>query len=217
MTNEITVTAKERTFLEVAAQMSWNYDNAEDEKADNATIFKLEELVEHSKMNLKSLKGVAGSLTKKGLICETEEPNTGNLALSFTDEGIDMVGSFDAEKADDANVPAPAAFTASDAEVEVKVEKAVRKGRTPFSKPAAKEATPVKAGSKRAEIAAALIKGATYDDMRKICIKESGEPWSKGATRAACTTFWTQRGFGIEQRGDKFHMILPTGMKSPIA
>lgn len=95
------------------------------------------------------------------------------------------------------------------------------KARALFMRKPGREAKTYKAGTRRAEIALALLKGATIDDMRAICVKASGEQWSKNATRAALTTFQVNNGFGIEERDvdgvRRFFLIMPAGMESPVA
>lgn len=49
------------------------------------------------------------------------------------------------------------------------------KARAPFMRKPGHEAKTVKAGTRRAAIMQALLKGATYDDISKLCIKDSGE------------------------------------------
>lgn len=90
------------------------------------------------------------------------------------------------------------------------------KARAPFMRKPGREAKTVKAGTRRAAIMQALLKGATYDDIAKLCTKDSGESWTKAATRSACTTWPCSLGYGIEERDGAFHLIMPAGMESPI-
>lgn len=121
-------------------------------------------------------------------------------------------------------IPEPAGYSASEKQVEAKVRtlKQVKvprpaKARAPFMRKARREAKTVKAGTRRAAIMQALLKGATYDDISKLCIKDSGEAWTKAATRSACTTWPCSLGYGIEERDGVFHLIMPRGMDSPIS
>lgn len=96
------------------------------------------------------------------------------------------------------------------------------KARALFMRKPGREAKTYKAGTKRAEIALALLKGATIDDMRAICMKADGKTqWSANATRAALTTFQVNNGYGVEERNEdgvsRFFLILPKGMESPVA
>lgn len=74
------------------------------------------------------------------------------------------------------------------------------------------EVKKVKAGTKRAELLRALVAGATADEITAMCVKESGEPWSKAAASAARGVFWRQLGYGTRVDGDKYFVTLPKGM-----
>jgi len=67
-----------------------NYDEAEYEKEDNAVVFTLVELSAKSGLKVATLKGVVGSLFKKGLLCEMEYGDMHqNMGIGITDAGID--------------------------------------------------------------------------------------------------------------------------------
>jgi hypothetical protein len=71
-----------------------------------------------------------------------------------------------------------------------------------------------KAGSKRAGILTALHKGATYEDIAALCVKQDGTPWKDSVIKATCTHFWSSRGFGIvEKPKGKYKLSLPKGVK----
>lgn len=133
----------------------------------------------------------------------------------------DLTAMVDAIHVDNVQMPGVHA-SALPGDATPKQVKAVRvpkpaKGRAPFIRKPGREAKTVKAGTRRAAIMQALLKGATYDDVSKLCIKDSGEAWTKAATRSACTTWPCSLGYGIEERDGKFHLIMPKGMESPIA
>ncbi|OJY27952.1 MAG: hypothetical protein BGP11_11050 [Rhodobacterales bacterium 65-51] len=91
------------------------------------------------------------------------------------------------------------------------------KARTLFMRKPGREAKTAKAGTRRTAIMQALLKDATYDEISKLCIKDSGEAWTKAATRSACTTWPCSLGYGIEERDGAFHLIMSRGMDSPIS
>lgn len=188
---------------------------------DNMCLSDVAELATRTGKTEKSVKGILGSLTKKGLVV-TEEKTNGAPGVDQWLVTAALPLAFELRAEQNAPIPQPAAFTASDAEVESKVARATKaKSRALFMRKPGREAKTYKAGTRRAEIALALLKGATIDDMRAICVKASGEQWSKNATRAALTTFQVNNGFGIEEREvdgvRRFYLIMPAGMESPVA
>lgn len=141
-----------------------------------------------------------------------------------------IVGAFDEQRtahrnealAMGADIPQPAGYSASEKQVEAKVARATKaKSRALFMRKPGRDAKTYKAGTKRAEIALALLKGATIDDMRAICVKADHTPWTANATRAALTTFQVNNGYGVEERDEdgvrRFFLIMPKGMESPVA
>lgn len=75
------------TSQEIAVLKSFetNYDCAEDEKSDNATYTMIGEICDIvDDLSLNQIKGVIGSLTKKGLV------GTEDNMLHLTDLGIDV-------------------------------------------------------------------------------------------------------------------------------
>lgn len=74
------------------------------------------------------------------------------------------------------------------------------------------EVKKVKAGTKREQLLRALVAGATADEITAMCVKESGEPWSKAAASAARGVFWRQLGYGTRAEGGKYFVTLPKGI-----
>lgn len=235
MTNAtITTTAKETEVLlaYLNAGIDCNgCDTVDAMLADNMTWGDVASIAEATGMPQKTVRGVIASLDKKGLLVITDEGVNGEGPVQqvLSDAGVRYGFELLAQQAD---APAPAPFTASDAEVESKVEEAaklpgdatpkqVKAVRVPksdkaklFTRAASKKAQPVKAGTRRAQLLTALLDGATRDDIAAMCVKADGSAWSKTAIRAAHTTFWVNLGYGIEEREDgKFVAILPKGMK----
>ncbi|MCB9892736.1 MAG: hypothetical protein H6833_13870 [Planctomycetes bacterium] len=230
MTNAtITTTAKETAVLiaYLNAGIDCNgADTVDAMLADNMTWGDVLSIAKATDMPQKTVKGVIASLDKKGLLVITDEGVNGEGPVQqvLSDAGVRYGFELLAQQAD---APAPAPFTASDAEVESKLPgdatpKQVKAVRVPkadkaaklFSRAASKDAQPVKSGTKRADLLNALLDGATRDEIAALCVKASGEQWSKTAIRAAHTTFWVNLGYGIEERADgKFVAILPKGMK----
>jgi hypothetical protein len=84
-------TELEKTVL-VACHAFWNYGD-EFEKEDNAVMFNAEDIVRQTSLPINTVKGVMGSLYKKGLFVEMEGGGLyGNvIETGITDEGIDAV------------------------------------------------------------------------------------------------------------------------------
>lgn len=215
------LTANETTILKAAAATSFNYDTAADEKADNATIFTVEDVATATERTIASVRGVVGSLFKKGLLCETEEPNTGNTAISFTDDGIDafyaLIDAVAAGGSD--NVPTPAKQkkpTTSAGLSRTDTSKgAAKKGRALYHREPGTVLVPVKEGTKRAAIVKALLKGARLEDIAAIHGCDANDP----RVRSDCTTLLSRFGIGcFETRDAKgashFKAILPEGSKA---
>lgn len=84
------LTDMEKTVL-LATRSFWNYGNRM-EKGDNAVVFDVRDLKESTNFTIPQIKGVVGSLFKKGLLCEMECGDLGqNTEIGITNEGIDMV------------------------------------------------------------------------------------------------------------------------------
>ncbi len=115
MTN---LTQKEIAVL-TAFSGVFDYETAEQQKADNAALSDVKELALIAEMTEKSVKGVVGSLTKKGIFCETMGGEKGDVPhIGITDEGIDLAYALNA-KGDEPEAPAetqeaPAAPKAED-------------------------------------------------------------------------------------------------------
>lgn len=62
-----------------------NYQDAESEKDDNATTGEVASIAGKTGLEIATVKGVFGSLTKKGLIVDTQEDSN----FYLTDAGID--------------------------------------------------------------------------------------------------------------------------------
>ena len=83
MTNETNMTDLEKTVL-LATMAFWNYGD-ETEKEDNAVFFSANDLAEITDLDVKTCRGVMGSLHKKGLFDVIER----GVESGLTDEGID--------------------------------------------------------------------------------------------------------------------------------
>lgn len=69
-----------------------NYDTAEDNKADNACYTDVADAAMETGKTVKSVRGIMGSLAKKGLITHEEGGETGEDDIQcLTDAGIDVV------------------------------------------------------------------------------------------------------------------------------
>lgn len=66
----------------------FNYRNADDEKADNATAINAVDIAEAVSIPVNRAKGAMGSLAKKGLLVDWNEPDMRGLS-HITDKGID--------------------------------------------------------------------------------------------------------------------------------
>lgn len=80
----------------------------------------------------------------------------------------------------------------------------------------AEDIKPVRSGTKREAILTLLCGGATAAQVAELCVKADGSSWTKAARRAACTTWACSLGYGIEQHGDKFHLVMPAGIRSVV-
>ena len=84
------LTMLEKAVL-VASHSFWNYGD-ESEKEDNAVCFNVKDLSVKTGISIASLKGVVGSLFKKGLFCEMSCGEAfQNVEIGITDAGIDAV------------------------------------------------------------------------------------------------------------------------------
>lgn len=100
-------------------------------------------------------------------------------------------------------IPEPAGYSASEKQVEAKVRTHEPKG----------DLKKVKAGTKREQLLRLLVAGATAEQIDALCVKESGEKWSKSAASAARGVFWRSLGYGSRVDGDRYFVTLPRGMK----
>ena len=82
------LTKLEMQVLKVWVEEICSYDNAEDLKADNFSWTDVKDLSEHTGQSVKTIKGVVGSLVKKGL-ADTDIGGENNPILSLSEEGID--------------------------------------------------------------------------------------------------------------------------------
>lgn len=67
--------------------VAFNYSNAEDEISDNATAISAIDIAAATGLNVRTVKGVMGSLHKKGLLIDWGGDLNGNSAI--TEEGIE--------------------------------------------------------------------------------------------------------------------------------
>ncbi len=72
-----------------------------------------------------------------------------------------------------------------------------------------------KPGTKQALVANALRKGATMQDLREICVKKSGEPWTDSAIIQMFYHDLRNKGFGVRtdddmDRGLTYYLIEPS-------
>lgn len=82
------LTDLERIVLQ-ASMSFWNY-GTRDEKDDNAVCFNVADLGNECDLNLPTIKGVVGSLFKKGLFVEMECGELHqNTEIGLSDDGID--------------------------------------------------------------------------------------------------------------------------------
>lgn len=96
----IKLTRNEKQVLAAMAQ-AFNYDNAADEKADNAVTSDVPELAKACDKSIASTRGIVGNLVKKGLFCEMMGGETGQTKyIGITDAGIDAFYEMDTFSAD---------------------------------------------------------------------------------------------------------------------
>lgn len=74
----------------VACHAFWNYGTA-DEKEDNAVVFTAEDIAEIIEAPVNTVKGVFGSLYKKGLFVDMGKGCFGDIETGITEKGIDAV------------------------------------------------------------------------------------------------------------------------------
>lgn len=82
------LTENERRVI-VTFSGAFNYDNAEDEKADNATCVTVEDCASLAGMKTETVKGIFGSLYKKGILQDWDEPDMYGVSY-IPDFGIDV-------------------------------------------------------------------------------------------------------------------------------
>ncbi len=75
----------------------------------------------------------------------------------------------------------------------------------------------VRKGTKRETLLSLLHAGASYDQIAKTCVKKDGTPWTKAATKSACTTWACSLGYGVtETEPGHFQLVLPKGITTPV-
>lgn len=86
MNNHNLTTLEKRVILAFCT----NYSSAEAEKNDNATYSDVFELADRADLYRDTVKGVCGSLVKKGLIAIDPPRNGAGQCFYLTDDGIDV-------------------------------------------------------------------------------------------------------------------------------
>lgn len=71
--------------IKVIKAFDTNYSDAESEKADNATSGHVKGIAKATGLDAATVKGVFGSLTKKGMIVDSQDDSI----FYLTDDGID--------------------------------------------------------------------------------------------------------------------------------
>ncbi len=75
-------------------------------------------------------------------------------------------------------------------------------------------------GSKQQQIVDLLVKGATMDDLRSVCVRKDGTVWDDNSIRSALYYDIKQKGYGVRTEfveGEAvYHVVLPAGYKAPL-
>jgi len=80
---------------------------------------------------------------------------------------------------------------------------------------------PCREDSKQQKILDLLVRGATMADLRRVCVKRDGEPWSDDSIRSALYYDMKQKGYGVRTTwiGEfpMYRIVLPEGYEVPVA
>lgn len=78
-----------------------------------------------------------------------------------------------------------------------------------------------RAGSKQQQIVDLLVKGATMDDLRSVCVRKDGTIWDDNSIRSALYYDIKQKGYGVRTEfvdGEAvYHVVLPAGYEAALA
>lgn len=202
------LTDKEKHVVVALADACMDCNGAEtvdDMLADNMTWSDVADIAQRTGMNQKTVKGVLGSLTKRGLVGCDEKPNGQPGTDSFLhDEGIRVAFELLAEGVE--------AMQSVDQKIrDAKIVKAPKTRELPDrvmvepGKPEDVKAT--KAGSKRHLMAEALAKGATVEELVELL------GWTKDTVSSAFRVDMGALGLGVERKGGKYYLLMPKGVK----
>lgn len=185
-------------------------------KADNMTWADVAEVSRRTSLAKNQLKGVLSSLSKKGLLStDNEKPNGAPgvdqiltdfglvVAFELLGEGVEAMVPAKAEK--------PALKVVPKAEPKEKTTRAARALEDRVMVQPAKdlrEVKPMTAGSKRHLIAEALLRGTTLEHLMEVT------GWKRDVVSSGLYYDMKQVGMGVERKGGKLLLILPTGVKT---
>lgn len=205
------LTDKEKHVVVALADACMDCNGAEtvdDMLADNMTWSDVADIAQRTGMNQKTVKGVLGSLTKRGLVGCDEKPNGQpgtdsflhdegiRVAFELLAEGVEAMQSVDDKIRDAKIVKAPKTRKPRELPDRVMIEP---------GKPEDVRAT--KAGSKRHLMAEALAKGATVEELMALL------SWNKDTVTSAFRTDMGALGFGVERKGGKYFLLFPKKIK----
>lgn len=206
------LTEKEKHVVVALAEACMDCNGAEtvDEMlADNMTWSDVADIAQRTGMTQKTVKGVLGSLTKRGLVGCDEKPNGQpgtdsflhdegiRVAFELLAEGVEAMQSVD-EKIQDAKIvkmPASKPRKARPLPDRVIVEPA-----TDLS-----NVKPIREGTKRHAMVQALLKGCTLDELA------TATGWSRDVTSSAIYTDMRAAGLGVRRENGVLHLMLPKG------
>lgn len=198
---------------------------------DNMTYSDEKGIAQRTGLKAKSVKGVLGSLTKRGLVSASERPNG--------QPGVDQVLNDDAIRvafelmADgweanvvDMNPKHPGIQSPKKPAPKLEVVEGGKKEKPAKKKPAAKgprvlkphrfcepvdkpeNITAVQEGSKKHKLFEALWDGATIEELMEAT------EWSRTTVQSAFGYDVKNSGFGVERRDDqKYYILKPAGLK----
>ena len=85
-----------------------------------------------------------------------------------------------------------------------------------------KRAYPAREGTTIANVITLLSSrnGATFDEIRELCVRRNGTPWSDSSIKTLLYWDINRKGYGVEPRNEDgvttFHLVYPKGMSEPL-
>jgi len=171
-------------------------------RADNMTYADVAEIATRTSLTKKQVQGVIASLSTKGILSVGNEKPNGQPGVDqvLTDWGVVVAFDLLAEGVE-AKVTAKTTKPAPKGKVDPKAG-----DRVILAPGKAEDVKPTKVGSKRHQMAEALAKGATIEELMALLL------WNRDTVSSALRTDMGAVGLGVERKGGRYFLLLPKGM-----